>query len=99
MVRADESGRDEFSLFGKYVNEFLGKLAGVIQTAQNISEKVKYSGDELDSMAKGSSVTSSEISKAVEDISSGADCKECRLSGQRDGRDEENQQGIVCFYG
>ncbi len=72
MVRADESGRDEFSLFGKYVNEFLGKLAGVIQTAQNISEKVKYSGDELDSMAKGSSVTSSEISKAVEDISSGA---------------------------
>lgn len=71
-VRADESGRDEFSLFGKYVNEFLNKLAGVIKTAQNISAKVKSSGDELDEMAKGSSVTSSEISKAVEDISSGA---------------------------
>ena len=71
-VRADESGRDEFSLFGKYVNEFLGRLAGVIRTAQNISAKVKHSGDELDGMAKGSSVTSSEISKAVEDISSGA---------------------------
>ncbi len=71
-VRADESGRDEFSLFGRYVNEFLNKLAGVIQTAQDISEKVKHSGDELDGMAKGSSITSSEISKAVEDISSGA---------------------------
>lgn len=71
-VRADESGRDEFSVFGKYVNEFLSKISGVIRVAQDISEKVKNSGDALDEMAKGSNVTSSEINKAVEDISSGA---------------------------
>lgn len=71
-VRADESGRDEFSVFGKYVNEFLSKISGVIRVAQDISEKVKNSGDALDQMAKGSNVTSSEINKAVGDISSGA---------------------------
>ena len=71
-VRADESGKDEFSVFGKYVNDFLGKISGVIHVAQDISEKVKNSGDALDVMAKGSNATSEEISKAVEDISSGA---------------------------
>ncbi|MCI9078931.1 MAG: methyl-accepting chemotaxis protein [Lachnospiraceae bacterium] len=71
-VRADESGRDEFSVFGKYVNDFLGKISEVICVAQDISGKVKNSGDALDEMAKGSNVTSTEINKAVGDISSGA---------------------------
>ncbi|RKI41657.1 methyl-accepting chemotaxis protein [bacterium D16-51] len=71
-VRADEAGKDEFSVFGKYVNEFLSKISSVIRVAQDISEKVKNSGDALDSMAKGSNVTSAEINKAVEDISCGA---------------------------
>ncbi len=71
-VKADESGKDEFSIFGTYVNDFLGKISGVIRVAQDISEKVKNSGDALDEMAKGSNVTSAEINKAIEDISSGA---------------------------
>ena len=67
-----KTGKDEFSVFGRYVNEFLSKISGVICVAQDISEKVKNSGDALDSMAKGSNVTSAEINKAVEDISCGA---------------------------
>lgn len=72
-VRADESGRDEFSVFGKYLNEFLSKISEVISVTQKISEKVKNSGDVLGSMAKGSNDTSKEIKRAVDDISSGAE--------------------------
>lgn len=71
-VRADASGKDEFSAFGAYVNQFLEKLSDVIRSAQQISETVKQSGEELDTMAKNSNVTSSEIGSAVEEISNGA---------------------------
>lgn len=72
-VRADESGRDEFSVFGRYLNEFLNKISEVISVAQRISGKVKSSGDVLGNMAKGSNNTSKEIKRAVDDISSGAE--------------------------
>ncbi len=71
-VRASDTGRDEFSVFGRYVNDFLDRLTEVIQSAQQISATVKQSGDELDIMAKNSNITSSEIGNAVEEISSGA---------------------------
>lgn len=71
-VRASANGKDEFSVFGAYVNEFLERLSEVIQSAQHISETVKQSGEELDAMAKNSNITSSEIGNAVEEISNGA---------------------------
>lgn len=71
-VRAEASGKDEFSIFGAYVNKFLDKLSDVIRSAQQVSETVKHSGEELDTMAKNSNVTSSEIGSAVEEISNGA---------------------------
>ncbi len=71
-VRASANGKDEFSVFGAYVNEFLERLSEVIQSAQQISETVKQSGEELDVMAKNSNITSSEIGNAVEEISNGA---------------------------
>lgn len=71
-VRAYENGKDEFSLFGKYVNNFLEKLTDVIRSAQNISTNVKQSGEQLDAMAQSGSETSSEIGSAVEDIANGA---------------------------
>lgn len=71
-VRASAKGKDEFSVFGAYVNEFLERLSEVIQSAQQISETVKQSGEELDVMAKNSNITSSEIGNAVEEISNGA---------------------------
>ena len=71
-VRAYENGKDEFSLFGKYVNNFLEKLTDVIRSAQNISTNVKQSGEQLDAMAQNGSETSSEIGSAVEDIANGA---------------------------
>ena len=71
-VRASANGKDEFSVFGAYVNEFLERLSEVIQSAQHISETVKQSGEELDVMAKNSNITSSEIGSAVEEISNGA---------------------------
>lgn len=71
-VRAAENTHDEFSVFGKYVNEFLVKMSGVIKTIQDISETLKMSGDRLDGMAKASSTASTEIGSAVGDISEGA---------------------------
>lgn len=71
-VRAYENGKDEFSVFGKYVNKFLEKLTEVIRSAQNISANVKQSGEQLDVMAQNGSETSSEIGNAVEDIANGA---------------------------
>lgn len=71
-VRASANGKDEFSAFGAYVNQFLERLSEVIQSAQQISETVKQTGEELDTMAKNSNITSSEIGNAVEEISNGA---------------------------
>lgn len=71
-VRASANGKDEFSAFGAYVNQFLERLSEVIQSAQQISETVKKTGEELDVMAKNSNITSSEIGNAVEEISNGA---------------------------
>lgn len=71
-VRANIKSRDEFQIFGNYINQFLDKLTEVVASAQDISSKVKLSGEELDRMAENSGNTSAEIGKAVEEISSGA---------------------------
>lgn len=71
-VRAQIKSRDEFSVFGKYINEFLDRLSDVIRTAQDISEEVKHSGVNLDGMAENSRATSAEIGMAVEEIANGA---------------------------
>ena len=71
-VRAAANGKDEFSAFGAYVNQFLERLSEVIKSAQKISKHVKKSGNELDVMAKNSNMTSGEIGSAVEEISKGA---------------------------
>lgn len=71
-VRAAANGKDEFSAFGAYVNQFLERLSEVIKSAQKISQHVKKSGNELDVMAKNSNMTSGEIGSAVEEISKGA---------------------------
>lgn len=71
-VRAEIKGRDEFSVFGNYINEFLDRLSDVIRTAQDISEEVKHSGVNLDGMAENSRMTSAEIGMAVEEIANGA---------------------------
>lgn len=71
-VRADIKSKDEFAVFGRTLNAFLEKLTEIIQSAQNISENVSSSGDELREMSTSTSETSSEIERAVEDISRGA---------------------------
>lgn len=71
-VRATDSGKDEFSAFGKSLNTFLEKLSGIIQNAQEVSSKVSDSGDQLNIMSTDSSNTSYEIQRAVDDISKGA---------------------------
>lgn len=71
-VRAAIKGKDEFSQFGTYINEFLERLSDVIKKAQEISVVVKESGEQLDDMAENSGRTSVEIGKAIEEISNGA---------------------------
>lgn len=71
-VRAKDSGKDEFSAFGKSLNTFLEKLSGIIQNAQEVSTNVSASGEKLNVMSADSSNTSYEIQRAVDDISKGA---------------------------
>ena len=71
-VRAKDSGKDEFSAFGKSLNTFLEKLSGIIQNAQEVSTNVSASGEKLNVMSADSSSTSYEIQRAVDDISKGA---------------------------
>lgn len=71
-VRAYDSGKDEFSIFGKYVNKFLDKISDIMKSVQLIAADVNHTGEELDGMASRSSETSEEIGKSVEDIAQGA---------------------------
>lgn len=71
-VRADIKGKDEFALFGQFVNVFLDKLGGIMKEVQFISREVKRSGEALDEMASRSGQTSADISNAVNEIASGA---------------------------
>ena len=71
-VQADASGKDEFSLFGKYVNRFINKLTDVMESAKAISSSVNESGEALDIMSSRSGETSTEIGRAVEEIAQGA---------------------------
>lgn len=71
-VRADDRGKDEFSVFGKSLNTFLSKLTEIIKAAQDISGSVSDSGDKLSGMAENTSTTSDEIDRAVGEIAMGA---------------------------
>lgn len=71
-VRADDRGKDEFSVFGKSLNAFLGKLTEILKAAQDISGNVSDSGDKLSTMAENTSTTSDEIDRAVGEIAMGA---------------------------
>lgn len=71
-VRAKTKGRDEFAVFGQYINEFLDKLAEILKEVQFISKEVRLSGEQLDEMASASGVTASDINHAVSEIASGA---------------------------
>lgn len=71
-VQADAAGKDEFSLFGAYVNRFLQRLTDVMKSVQEIAETVNQSGNELDTMASRSRETSDEIGKSIEEVAQGA---------------------------
>ena len=71
-VRAHSGGKDEFALFGQFVNVFLDKLGGIMKEVQYISKEVKKSGEALDEMASRSGQTSADITNAVNEIASGA---------------------------
>lgn len=71
-VRAKTKGRDEFAIFGQYINDFLDRLSEILKEVQFISREVRQSGEELDEMASASGATASDISSAVSEIASGA---------------------------
>lgn len=71
-TRADVSGRDEFSIFGKQLNDFLEKLSDMIQVTKGMSETIKINGTDLDEAVQNSSRTSGKIESAVGEISHGA---------------------------
>ena len=72
QVRASASGKDEFSIFGKYLNQFIDKISEIMKSVQNIATDVNKTGEELDVMATRSNETSEEIGRAIEDIATGA---------------------------
>lgn len=91
-ARADESGQDEFAVFGNYVNQLLEKISEVMKSAQDIAENVTNSGEKLDKMADISSSTSAGIEKAVEGIAEGASTQ---MSEVQAAMEEINKMGKV----
>lgn len=71
-VRAAAKGKDEFAVFGHYMNDFLDRLAEVVKEVKFISSEVRQSGEALDVMAAQSGTAASGISRAVAEIASGA---------------------------
>ncbi|MCM1258633.1 MAG: methyl-accepting chemotaxis protein [Roseburia sp.] len=72
QVRAEERGRDEFSVFGTSLNSLLGRLEEVIGSAQKISGTVSRSGEQMETMANDSCASAGRIEGAVGDIARGA---------------------------
>lgn len=72
QVRAEERGRDEFSVFGTSLNSLLSRLEEVIGSAQKISGTVSRSGEQMETMANDSCVSAGRIEGAVGDIARGA---------------------------
>ena len=80
-VRASDKGKDEFSSFGKYLNQFLERLTEIIHSTQYTAETLKESGVALGGMAQSSGVTSGEIGIAVEAISKDAGVQAGEIEG------------------
>lgn len=70
--RANIKSKDEFKLFGEYINEFSEKFSNVLKSIQNVSSSLMNSGNSLDNMATQLSTNSTEMSSTIENISKGA---------------------------
>lgn len=65
--RNDEIGRMNMS-----VNKFANELRNMVTNIKTVSNKVELSANELNKISQNTAKTTSEISKAIEDVASGA---------------------------
>lgn len=71
-VRAKATKRDEFGLFGRYLNQFIEKLSESMNSTKGISEKLGTIGNTFDEMADQTSTAAEDVNFSVDEISSGA---------------------------
>lgn len=70
--RADVSRKDEFSEFGRSMNQFLEAMCTIVNRIQGGLHTLVASGNTLDDKAKETNETVNNISSAIDNISSGA---------------------------
>lgn len=71
-VRVKSGGGDEFSKFGRSLNDFLDKLEGSIMQLQQVSMELADSGAELEEKANVTQGAATVVSGALSDVSKGA---------------------------
>lgn len=71
-VRVKQSGRDEFSLFGHTINDFLDNLHGTIEKVIGASAVLAETGTSLEGKANQTKEVADVINNAIGDISKGA---------------------------
>ncbi len=71
-VRVKQSGKDEFSLFGQTINQFLDNLQGTIERVIEASSVLAQTGNSLEEKANQTKGAADVISDAIGDISKGA---------------------------
>lgn len=71
-VRADETKKDEFSEFGRSINQFLDKMCNIVKNLKELSASLNESGTTLDLRAKETNKAVNTVSGAFNDISAGA---------------------------
>lgn len=71
-VRAKIGRGDEFDEFGKALNHMAEKMSSVLSTVNRIAADVNQSGNDLESVAKGTDENSSNIGNSIHDIVMGA---------------------------
>ena len=71
-VRVKQSGRDEFSLFGYTINNFLDNLHGTIEKIIGVSAVLAQTGTVLEEKANQTNEVADVMNNAIGDISKGA---------------------------
>ena len=78
-VRVQQNGKDEFSQFGRSINEFLDTLSDTLKRLQNVSNVLAKTGEVLADKASNTQGAADMVNDALTEISKGAGEQACDI--------------------
>ena len=78
-VRVQQNGKDEFSQFGRSINEFLDTLSDTLKRLQNVSNVLAKTGEVLADKASNTQGAADMVNAALTEISKGAGEQACDI--------------------